>query len=63
MPVRHVDPDAGWPAEDIELLVCPGCRCGLARGVLWALRQILPPAGCVKTTTKTQGGALRWIND
>jgi hypothetical protein len=27
------------------------------------LRHILPPAGCVKTTTKTQGGALRWIND
>ncbi len=40
MPMRHVDPDAGWPAEDIELLVCPGCRCGLAGSVLWALRQV-----------------------
>ena len=44
MPMRHVDPDAGWPAEDIELLVCPGCRCGLAGSVLWALRQV-PPSG------------------
>jgi hypothetical protein len=44
----HVDPDPGWPAEDIELLVCPGCRCGFAGRVLWALRQILPPASCVQ---------------
>src|ERR1700733_5148610 len=61
VPMRHTHAHAGWPPEDVELLVRPRDRSGLAGGVLWPLRQIFPPAVSA-TTIKTQRAALSWIN-
>jgi hypothetical protein len=37
--MRHAHAYAGWPPEDVELLVCPRDRSRLAGSVLGALRQ------------------------
>jgi hypothetical protein len=38
MAMPNIDAYSRRSPEDIELLICPGCRCGLTGGVLWALR-------------------------
>jgi hypothetical protein len=42
MSMPHIDAYSRRSPEDVELLIYPGGRGSLARGVFWSLRQIPP---------------------